>query len=144
MPVKKRNTGESSERLFRTIMEKAYGKSVYIEKFPDTKMVKHKDRTAILGAPPADFVVTAASQMFYAEVKSTVDPVSFSISQFTKSQEKAMARQKAAGGSYMVYIHSLAHNQWYAIEGATLLILAKKMGKKSIKWAELEMYAWNL
>ena len=133
------NDGSESEKIFKKVLEAAYGKSCYLVKFPDTKMVKGLNRGAILPECPADYLVTAAGEMFYAEVKSTIDPIGFKLTLIRKAQKSAMLRQHMANGKYYVFIHSLATDTWYKIEGKTLLGFAK-----SPKWTELEKYLWTL
>jgi len=134
-----RNDGSSSEEFFKAKMESIFGKKVFIEKFTDTKAVKGVNKTGFVKSSPADFVVTALGKMFWAEVKSCSDKVSFPISQLTASQVRAIVRQEAAGGQYWVFIHNMNTDKWYKVAGSELLAL----DKKSIKWTEMKELQWT-
>lgn len=137
----KKNTGTKSEKLFESILNDHYGKNVFVERLPDTKSIKGMMGTGFIQGRPSDYLVTENGVMYYAEVKSCQDEVSFPFSNFTKEQEKAMIRQNAAGGEYFIFIHNLLTDTWYKLS-ARQKIEVEKSGRKSIKWTELNK--WEL
>lgn len=139
-----RNDGSASELAFKKKLEDKYGKSVFVEKYTDTKSVKHDAVKEGFAKPaPADYVVTLKGKMFYAEVKSC-SGTSFPFSQFTAAQRRAMVRQHAADGEYWVFIHNIKTDTWYKVYGPMLLQMEKDEGKKSIKWIELKEFEWKV
>jgi penicillin-binding protein-related factor A (putative recombinase) len=137
-----KNTGTPSQSAFENIIAQL-GKRAYIVRFPDAKEIK--GRTGASGYTvdaPSDYILTINGLMEYAEVKSTVDPVSFSISKIRTSQWNAARKQLAAGGDYWFYIHSLELDRWYRVPAQYLLFY--RHTKKSHKWSELEElhYRW--
>jgi penicillin-binding protein-related factor A (putative recombinase) len=92
--------------------------------------------TGFAKGAPSDYIVTISGQMFYAEVKSTQEKVSFKYSSFTKHQIIGMTRQAAAGGVYKVFIHHIPSDSWYVLDGPSILSDMKK-GNKSIKFTSI-------
>ena len=134
-----KNNGVKSEKIFEDRMEEAYRKNVFVERLPDTKSIKGAIGSGFIAGRPSDYLVTLRGEMFYAEVKSCSDPVSFPFSNFRKDQWKAMIRQNAAGGKYSVFLHNLLTNEWYRVECQEVLA-ADQQGRKSIKWSEMSKW----
>lgn len=137
-----KNNGSKSEDLFEKILNEGFGKLVFIERLPDTKSIKGLLRSGFVQGRPSDYLVTLAGSMFYAEVKSCSDPVSFSFSNFRKDQWRAMKKQRAAGGKYYCFIHNLLTNEWYVVEGARILD-TEEQGTKSLKWKDMTKWTLN-
>jgi penicillin-binding protein-related factor A (putative recombinase) len=91
---------------------------------------------------PSDFIVTDRGEMFYAEVKSSKEQVSFPFSNVKPSQWGAAKRQAAAKGQYFFFLYSVATGNWYRIP-SPYLISVKESGRESVKWAELLDFLWT-
>lgn len=134
-----KNDGKKSEKLFEDHW-KAKGKKVYVHRFVDTKQIKGRQNgQGFSQAAPSDYLITNAGHMFYAEVKSCSDKISFSFSQFTPSQNACMVRQCAAHGVYMIYIHNLNTDEWFQVNAVEILD-RKMLGVKSMKWTEMQRW----
>ena len=143
MVVKKtKNDGSKSQEKFVEMMEANRGKQVYVYRMTDTKEIKGALGTGFAKGAPSDYIVTVNGQMFYAEVKSTQEPVSFKYSSFTKAQIIGMTKQVSAGGKYNVYIHHLPSDGWYLLTGASILADMKKK-IKSIKFVSIPQVILN-
>lgn len=136
MPPKVVNNGADSEAAFVEMMTANRKKSVYIFRLTDTKEIKGAMKEGFTKANPSDFIITYNGVMYYAEVKSTHEKVSFKYSSFTKGQIVGMTRQIAASGRYTVYIHHIPSNTWYHLDGAKVIDDLKK-GIKSIKFENI-------
>lgn len=132
-----KNDGTEAEAEFERIIETKFGKKAFLWRPADTKSVKGASKVGFTQGNPADYVLTLYGNMWYAEVKSCSDPVSFSFSQFTKAQHAGMVRQVAAGGFYEVYVFSTLRQRWYLIP-ASLILSQREAGIKSLKWDTLE------
>lgn len=142
-----RNDGSNSEALFVEKWEKfsqAHPKDLFIHRVTDTKSIKSvAGQRSFAKAAPSDFILTWCGQMEYAEVKSTSEATSWSLSCFTPSQNTAMMKQIAAGGHYNVYVHHLPTDSWYKIS-AHIVKMWREAKLKSIKWKDLEQLKWKL
>lgn len=90
-----------------------------------------KKFTAVNVSQPSDLLITVKGWTFYAEVKSTEDPVSVK-SSLVKQQSGSRRRVLAAGGDYRYFIYSIHHKQWYFLKAEELTT--------PMKWANLERY----
>lgn len=131
------NNGKGSEKDFVDILTNKYGKSVYIHRFMDTGAIKGARGSGFVANSPADYLVTLHGKMFYAEVKSTFDKVSFAYSRLQKNQRGSMICQTIAGGDYYVYVYSMIHQKWYKLDGKNII---KDMDNniKSIKFCDMK------
>jgi penicillin-binding protein-related factor A (putative recombinase) len=93
-------------------------------------------------ARPSDFLVTVDGKTFFAEVKSSQDPVSFNLNNVEVSQWTAAIRSVAAGGEYFFFLRSEILGKWFKVP-ASILVEQRKT-KKSIKWTEIDQYFWKL
>jgi penicillin-binding protein-related factor A (putative recombinase) len=134
-------TWKSAEEEFASWWWK---KSSYCFQFHDTRaaMGATGSRRVFTTAHPSDFLVTDEGVMFYAEVKSSENPVSFPFTNVKPSQWNAARQQVAAGGNYFFFLFSLSNKVWYRIPGSYLVPL-KEQGIKSVKWAELLDFLWT-
>lgn len=133
MSEKIANNGSESEAAFVEMITRNRGKLVYVFRLTDTKEIMGAMGKGFTKKNPSDYIVTLNGHMFYAEVKSTQEKVSFKFSSFTKGQIIGMTRQIAAGGKYNIYIHHIPSNTWYLLDGSTVLNEMKKK-VKSIKF----------
>ena len=132
-----KNDGSKSEKIFEDKIKANYGRKAFLHRLIDTKAIKGRMKGAgFSAAAPSDYVLTVNGFMVYAEVKSCSDPVSFSFSQFTASQNATMVQQHAANGRYEVYIHNLLLDEWFTIDAVDVLE-RKAKGIKSMKWTEM-------
>lgn len=87
---------------------------------------------------PSDYVVVDNGSTFYAEVKSSQEPISFPFSSIRKSQWSAAIQVTAAGGSYFFFLKSeYLLPRWYRVPAAVMLEL-RDGPVKSVKWEHLK------
>lgn len=129
-----KNNGKSSERTFE---EEVNGLVFRLRDKADMVGLNGGKNVAAFGNPSDFFLITHESG-YLAEVKSSTNATSFSLSGFTPAQKSAIYKchKLGYGDKYRIYIHSLALNTWYLIT-ATDYMTAITQGKKSIKWTEL-------
>jgi len=139
-----RNTGKDSEAIFEEHWQQQ-GKAVYLYRFPDAAEIYGRNKKLVnVRSVPSDYLVTTEHGTFYAEVKSTLDPLTFNFSLLKKGQNSAGASVTVAKGVYLVYIHSLAHDQWYCIPYGVIRHTVEVVKKKSLRWDELKEYKCTL
>ena len=128
------NTGKPSEKLFE---ENVSGLVFRLRDKADLVGLNGGKNVAAFGNPSDNILVTD-SGVYLAEVKSTTNKVSFSLSCFTPAQKAAIYKmqKRGYGRFYRIYIHSLSTNQWYLID-ADIYMATLQSGKKSIKWKDL-------
>jgi penicillin-binding protein-related factor A (putative recombinase) len=107
-------------------------KGALLHRFVDTKAARNK-----VSAQPADFLVAHGGRMWFAEVKSTHEKVSFPFSALQRSQRQTLTLSVKHGVEYLVYVKREGTGQWYRIP-ATLIIATIDKGKQSLRWDELE------
>lgn len=132
-----RSKGKISEDYFESWW-KPHGKRVHVQRFTDTLFVigQQKDHLARKDAQPADYLMTAYGQMFYAEVKESENATSFSFGNISK-QQLACARQTlAAGGKYFFFINHIVTRQWHVVDAKEIIHMIDD-DKKSVKWPDL-------
>jgi penicillin-binding protein-related factor A (putative recombinase) len=113
-------------------------KSTYCFQFHDARQAKGAggSNRIFTTSHPADFVVVDNGSMFYAEVKSSQEPISFPFSNVKKSQWNAAIRTTAAKGFYYFFLKSEYLNQWFRIP-AVIMIGLYEDGVKSVRWEHL-------
>jgi penicillin-binding protein-related factor A (putative recombinase) len=138
-----KNTGKPSEASFESKLD-ALGKRAYYYRIKDAAAIRAI--TGVIGyadETPSDYIIVINGTVEFAEVKSTVDPVRFTMSQMTKGQNAHGVRILAAGGGYNVYIHRLATDQWYCV-ALSVMQMFKAQGYSSLKWEDLEAFRWEI
>ena len=121
------------------------GKRSFVHPFEDAReaMGVSQSRKVFTKGQPADYLVTADGITFYAEVKSSQDPILFALSRIRKPQWAACIRVTAAKGLYYFFIRQeLALPVWYKIPAAFFISL-QDSGVKSVRWEQLKDYQWN-
>lgn len=128
------NTGKPSERIFE---ENVSGLVFRLRDKADLVGLNGGKNVAAFGNP-SDFLIAGRGGLFFAEVKSTTNATSFSLSCFTSAQKAAIYKlhKRGLGHLYRIYIHSLHSNTWYHLT-ADSFMEAASTGKKSIKWKDL-------
>lgn len=133
---------KSAEKDFEDHFDR-YGKGAFVFRFTDTAMAKAiAGSGAFIPPQPADYLVLVEGQLFFAEVKSTVDRTSFHFSNIRKGQIAASRRITAAGGVYLFFIKSQELDQWYCVPAQVIHTTLRQ--KKSMTWNELEPYKYDL
>jgi penicillin-binding protein-related factor A (putative recombinase) len=135
----RKNTGKSSEQIFEDRYA-SHGKRAFVHRITDSAEVRGRtgSKTAWVRAQPSDYLVTFDGKMEYAEVKSSLNKTSFPFGDITKIQMASAKKQRAAGGHYFFYLHSLVHNKWFRVPASVLL----DAEARSLKWANLGEYEW--
>lgn len=135
-----KNTGKKSEEIFEDHWGRI-GKTAYAFRFTDAAEATgtNKRRTTIK-AQPSDYIVTYLGKTFYAEVKSTVHERLFPFSMLRKTQSAYAKFVLAAGGDYLVYVHSLHHDKWFCVPYIFINYI-KGLGRASATWEELEKFS---
>lgn len=137
-----KNTGKPSEETFDKFWAKL-GKKAFVFKFTDASEARGMNkRTVNIKAQPSDRLITFQGVTWYAEVKSTIDEKRFNFSLLRTTQGSYAAQVEAAGGMYLVYIHSIATDIWYCVPYSTIR-WAKENNKSSFTWQELSTYLWE-
>ena len=127
------NTGKPSEKLFEERIA-SMGKNAVAFRLIDAAYVKAlTGKAANVPAQPADYIVTIKGRTMYAEVKSTVDPTTFKLSILKPHQRGMALRITAAGGEHVVFVHSLAHDRWYAVPFKDV---------QTMRWEDMEKFTW--
>ena len=129
-----KNTGKDSEYLFATNVS---GLVFRLRDKADLVGLNGGKNVAAFGNPSDNILVTNDG-VFLAEVKSTTNATSFSLSCFTSAQKAAIYKmhKRGFGRFYRIYIHSLHTNTWYLITADDFMKVIAT-GKKSIKWTSL-------
>lgn len=128
-----KNTGKPSEEIFLAAIEGA------VFRLRDAKDLHGLNKRRVTAfCMPADFVVVSPNSMFFAEVKSSNNKTSFSLSCFQPAQKAAMVRCYSASDiiRYYVFVHNIITDMWYIIDGGEI-VRAIRDKKKSIKWGDL-------
>ena len=108
-------------------------KGALLHRFVDTKAARNK-----VSAQPADFLVAHNGRIWFAEVKSCHEKVSFPFSALQRSQMQALSLSVKNGTEYRVDVKNENTQEWYLLMGGLILDTLNK-GKKSLRWDELEM-----
>lgn len=107
-------------------------KGALLHRFVDTKAARNK-----VSAQPADFLVAHNGRMWFSEVKSCHEEVSFPFSALQRSQMQTISLSVKNSIDYRVYVKNENTEEWYLIPG-TLIIDTLNAGRKSIRWLDLE------
>lgn len=135
-----KNTGKSSESLFENTLKSVYGTSAFIQQFYDAAYLHGMNRRPVKAPDqPADRLVTANGEMFYAEIKSVSDGTSFPFGMIKPGQFAAARLQILAGGLYHFFVHDLATDIFYIVP-ASQVFATMEAGKKSLKWNEMKVW----
>ena len=139
-----RNTGKTSEEIVEAYYA-SLGKRAWLERRIDAAHVRGLNKGLRLAFPsqPSDYLLTLDGVTSYLEVKSCSSKTSFPFSQFESGQWAAMKRVTAAGGSYVVLIHSLGLDRWFRVPAKTILEV-EASGKSSMSWLTLQEFAWEV
>jgi penicillin-binding protein-related factor A (putative recombinase) len=136
-----KNTGKPSEELFDAAWKRC-GKHAFNFKFADSAALTGMNKKVVAAlAQPSDRLIVHRGAVEFAEVKSTNNPTSFPFSMLRRTQKAFAAFVLAAGGQYVVYVHSLIHNQWFRIPYDKINSV-KEEGRESIKWEDLIFHKW--
>jgi penicillin-binding protein-related factor A (putative recombinase) len=137
-----KNTGKPSETFFENVWQ-VLGKRAFCYRIADAAETYGRvGKIGMTRATPSDYIVTFGGETFYAEVKSTQEKTSFPFALLKKGQQAAAPQVLAAGGGYLVFVHSLTNNTWYRIPYAVIQAV-KDAGRSSITWSELETLKWK-
>lgn len=130
------NNGKGSERFFEQSVK---GLVFRLRDKADMVGLNGGKNVATFGNP-SDFFLLTPKSGYLAEVKSSSDKTSFSLSGFTPAQKTAIYKchKLGYGDKYRIYIHSLHLNQWYLITADDYMRTINE-GKKSIKWKDLSI-----
>lgn len=121
-----------------------YGKDAHVCRLSDTATAKATGgKRAFIAAQPSDYIVTLKGETFFAEVKSTVDDGAFHFNNVRKQQMAASRRTAKAGGTYLFFIKSLYHMQWYCVP-AQVVHETIKSGKKHLTWSQMEPFKYDI
>lgn len=107
-------------------------KGALLHRFVDTKAARNK-----VSAQPADFLVAHNGRIWFAEVKSCHEEVSFPFSALQRSQMQTISLSVKNSVDYRVYVKNENTKEWYLIPG-TLVIDTLNAGRKSLRWLDLE------
>lgn len=119
-----------SETLFEAY---AKDKGNVVIRFNDTA-----DTKEIRSAQPADYLLVSDKGVSFAEVKETKQST-FSFKAVRPSQWAYADLVTKKKQKYTFYLLSLSDNKWYHVP-ASVLLTAKREGRKSIKFEELKEY----
>lgn len=119
-----------SETLFETY---AKAKGNVVIRFNDTA-----DTKEIRASQPADYLLVSDKGISFAEVKETKQST-FSFKAVRPSQWAYADLVTKKKQKYTFYLLSLSDNKWYHVP-ASVLLTAKREGRKSIKFEELKDY----
>lgn len=140
--TKSKNTGKPSEREFENTLNFIYGKALHIVEFFDAAYLHGLNKRAVIAPEqPADRLVTANGQTFFAEIKSVLNGTAFPFSIIKTNQLLAAKKQMLSGGLYFFFVHNLAGDVFYIVP-ASQVFETMESGKKSLKWNE--MTRWEL
>lgn len=137
-----RNTGKGSEGLVDAAFTKG---GAFVFRFKDAADLVglNGGRRLKCYPQPADFLITHQGDTFFAETKSTSDPTRFSFSMLQPEQKKTGIKMTRASGKYFVFVHRLPTGTWYRLPYGYIM-LSETEGKRSLRWDELDLYAWSL
>jgi penicillin-binding protein-related factor A (putative recombinase) len=139
-----KNTGKPSEQIFDQVW-RSQGKTAFCFAFTDaSEATGTNKRVTNIKAQPSDRLLFNQGAVELAEVKSTVDPRNFPFSLLRPKQAAFAAYALAAGGTYVVYVHSLHLNLWFRVPYQKI-ISTKEAGRSSIPWTDLlaQEYQWK-
>lgn len=136
------NNGKASEAFF---MENVSGLVFRLRDKADLVGLNGGKNIAAFGNPSDYFLLTDRGG-YLAEVKSSSNETSFSLSGFTPAQKAAIykAHKVGFGSFYRIYVHNILSNNWYLMTADDYMEIIKT-GKKSIKWTSLNtLTSWSM
>lgn len=135
------NDGKDAEKAF----EKYWDGIGHCQRFRDKRDLMGINKNAKVHdfPKPADFMVSSPRHpIHYAEVKSTVDPKSFSFNKIRDAQHVAALKEAKRGdGSYKFYIFSYPLGKWFIMTCHEYIAILEA-GRKSVNFEELRQ--WNM
>ena len=136
-----RNSGKKSEAIFE---ENVSGLVFRLRDKADLVGLNGGKNVAAFGNPSDFLVADSTVGLRFCEVKSSTSKTSFSLSAFTPAQRSAISRlhRSGLGQLYVIYIHSLFHNQWYLMTADEFYDTVVNQKRKSKKWTELSPISW--
>lgn len=118
-----------------------YGKKAWVHRFSDTaQAIGLNGAGAIAPSQPSDYIVTHDGVTFFAEVKFSSEPVSFSHSKIRPKQMGCARMSVPAGGLFFFFIKSKVLGKWFRVPASVITTSAIK----STKWSELGAYEWSI
>lgn len=136
-----KNSGNEADAAFVARVN-AHADSI-VQRFYDQSDLRGLNGGRPVGdfAKPADYIITVAGTVSYAEVKSVQGEVSFPFGNIEDGQRSAALRHAAvgAGDCYNFYLFSYGTSRWYVMS-ATVFAATLAQGKKSIKFEELPLW----
>lgn len=143
MVERSKNSGKSAQDEWERFMKNIYGRHLHIHRITDSAEVRGMAGAGFTKPQPADYVVTAGGEMYYAEIKSSSNPTSFPFKDITLGQKAAAKKQMAANGKYFFYVKNMVTERWYEVPASVIFYLMGQ-GQQSIKWSALEeSYQWK-
>jgi len=129
-----------SEALFQRLFDR-HGKSAFLFKMTDTTEVNSMNRNTRspkvkVKAQPSDYIVTLDGETFFAEVKSSMEEISFPFSNIRPTQVGFARQILAAKGKYFFFILRTRTGEWFRVPAKAIL----DHDKQSFKWTELQPY----
>ena len=113
-----------------------------IHRFHDTKDANRGrfhdpfSKKVVLDGNPSDFIVCDRGEMYFLEVKSTIDRLGVK-SSLLDEQKKERTLVLAAGGNYKYMIYSITYAEWYLVPANVFV------EKPTRTWKELSIYRIN-
>ena len=137
-----RNTGQKSQDHFEAYI-RSQGKAYYIHRFEDQKDLYRMNagKRVKAGQKPGDFLIGWNGQCSLVDVKSTIDPVGFRLTEIRPAQKEAAVALTASLNTYFFFIHSLATNRWYRVDWQFIRDVLEA-GRKTIRWEEIEEHRY--
>ena len=134
--AKKTNNGKLSEAEFQNCLRTLYKNRVHIIRFDDAAVAYGLNKAAVkVNAQPADYLVACNGAMFLAEVKSSMNPSSFSFSNIGDLQLKTSKLVRLTGCNYIFFCHNLTTNKFHFMDAG---LLHRTLGNRSsLKWEEI-------
>jgi penicillin-binding protein-related factor A (putative recombinase) len=131
---------KAAEKEFESAFDRK-GKGAFVHRLTDTAAAKATGgKRAFVGKQPSDYIVVDNGNTYFAEVKSSQDEVSFPHSNIQAYQMASARRTVKAGGTYVFFIKNLRTGHWYCVPAEVII----GSEKKSTRWADIEIYRWNL
>lgn len=137
-----KNTGQQSQDHFEAYI-RCQGKSYYLYRFEDQKDLYRMNagKRVKAGGKPADFLVAWNGQTSLVDVKSTIDPIGFRLSDIRQVQKEHAMAFSASNNTYFFFIHALTGNRWYRVDWAFIRQVLEA-GRKTIRWSEIEEFRY--
>lgn len=129
-----KNTGKPSEAIFEEHWG-AEGKVAFCHRITDASEVRGRSKGfVVVKKQPSDYLVVDRGRTYFAEVKSTNDPVGFKKNLLRTSQSSFATMIEAAGGEYFYFIHSIALDKWWMVRAKDLVRAASWDRMPGLPW----------